>query len=134
MRPAAARPPRRPRRPRRGRGGFALVEMVVTMLVFSVGLLALSTYAVTMTRQMRDGGRMVQAASIARARFEKLHARPCATLAAGTTVKVTGTVTEKYTIAPASRSVEVTNQVTFPSGKAMRTVTFHSIIPCTARP
>jgi len=134
VRPAAARPPRRPLRPLRGRGGFALVEMVVTMLVFSVGLLALSTYAVTMTRQMRDGGRMVQAASIARARFEKLHARPCATLAAGTTVKVTGTITEKYTIAPASRSVEVTNQVTFPSGKAMRTVTFHSIIPCTARP
>ena len=124
----------RARRALRARGGFALVEMVVTMMVFSVGLLALSSYAVTMTRQMRDGGRMVHAAALARARFEKLHARQCETLVAGTTIVVNGTITEKFTIAPASRSVSVTNMVTFPSGRAMRTVTFNSIIPCTARP
>jgi len=116
------------------RGGFALIEMMVTIMVFSVGLLALSSYAVTMTKQMRDGGRMVNAAALARARFEKLQARQCETLVAGTTLAVSGTITEKYTIVPASRSVSVTNIVTFPSGRAMRTVTFNSIIPCTARP
>lgn len=130
----ATRRPHRARRSAGARGGFALIEMMVTIMVFSVGLLALSSYAVTMTKQMRDGGRMVNAAALARARFEKLQARPCETLVAGTTITVSGTITEKYTIAPASRSVSVTNIVTFPSGRAMRTVTFNSIIPCTARP
>jgi prepilin-type N-terminal cleavage/methylation domain-containing protein len=116
------------------RGGFALIEMMLTMMVLSVGLLAMASYGATMTRQMRDGGGMVVAGTVARARFERVSAMPCQTLAAGTESAASGTVSETWTITPGSRSVAVTNQVSFPVARSRRTYTFQMLIPCAARP
>jgi len=114
----------------RARRGFALIEMMITMMILSVGLLALSSYSATMSRQMREGGGMVQASSLARARFEKLRSQRCQTLVAGTTTATTGVVTETWTVTPVPRAVTVSNSVSFPTGRTRRSVTFQTLIPC----
>jgi prepilin-type N-terminal cleavage/methylation domain-containing protein len=124
----------RPVRRRRARRGFALIEMMLTIMMLSVGLLALSSYSATMSRQMREGGGMVQASSQARTRFERLRAQPCLNLTAGTTTATTGVVTETWTVTPGTRSVAVSNSVSYPVGQTRRSATFQTLIPCAARP
>jgi prepilin-type N-terminal cleavage/methylation domain-containing protein len=119
---------------RAARRGFALVEVMMTLLVFTIGLLAMASYATTMSRQMRDGGGMVSASSLARTRFEQLSALPCQNLVAGTATATAGAVTETWTITPASRSVSITDQVTFPVGRRTQTQSYSTILPCALRP
>jgi prepilin-type N-terminal cleavage/methylation domain-containing protein len=118
----------------RGRRGFAILEMMVTISLLSLTVLALSSYSVTMTRQMRDGAEMMRASTLARARFEQLSARRCDLLVNGTTTVATGRITEQYTITRGSRSVTVSNKLTFPSGRALRVTTLQILIPCPALP
>jgi prepilin-type N-terminal cleavage/methylation domain-containing protein len=128
--PSAERPVHR----RRTRRGFALIEMMLTIMMLSVGLLALSSYSATMSRQMREGGGMVLASNLARTRFERLRAQQCQTLVAGTTTATTGVVTESWTVTPGTRSVAVRNTVSFPTGRTRRNATFQTLIPCPVRP
>ena len=108
--------------------------MMVTISLLSLTVLALTSYSVTMTRQMRDGAEITRASTLARARFEQLSAQRCDLLVNGTTTVVTGRVTEKYTITRGSRSVTVSDKLTFPSGRSLRTTTLQILIPCPALP
>jgi len=118
----------------RGRRGFALLEMMITISILSIGVLALGSVAVKMSQQMREGGGMIRASAAARTRFEKLSAQQCNLIAAGTTTATTGIITEQWTITPQSRSVAVTNVVSFPVGRTRKSATFQTLIPCPARP
>lgn len=118
----------------RRRTGFAILEMMVTISLLSLTVLALTSYSVTMTRQMRDGAEIMRASTLARTRFEQLSAQRCDLLANGSTTVVTGQVTEKYTITRGSRSVAVSDKLTFPSGRSLRTTTLQILIPCPALP
>jgi Tfp pilus assembly protein PilV len=63
--------------------GLTLVEVIVAILVFTIGGLGLATGSAVMVRQMSRTNLRAHSASIARSRDEMFHATPCAALADG---------------------------------------------------
>ena len=70
------------------RGGFTIVEIIIAILVLTVGLLGLATTAALVTRMIARGQRSAAAAGFAQRRLERL--RPGACLPA---LRVAGTDT-----------------------------------------
>ena len=127
----SARYVRRPRRALRGarkEAGFTLVELMVTILMLTVGLLGMAGTTAVMTRQIGDGAQMALAATNAQARFELLRSQDCVGLAAGT-AESRG-ITEVWTVTLLARSVQVTDTVKFTTPRGKRSYAYRTLIPC----
>ena len=109
---------RKTRRSTGSRAGFTLVELLVAMMVFAVGMLALAATAASVTRMMGGAKRQTLAATVAQSRLEKLRSSPCASLVSGTET-VRG-VTNTWTVTTASRGVTIKDSVSFPSSRNTR--------------
>jgi prepilin-type N-terminal cleavage/methylation domain-containing protein len=70
--------------------GFTIVEVIVAMLVLTVGLLGLVTSAALVTRMIGRGQRSAVAAAFAGRRLEMLRASACASRTAGSEVLYRG--------------------------------------------
>ena len=114
------------------RRGFTVIELVVTIVVLTVGLLAMAANSAVIGRQMRGARVMTEAATTAQARFELLRAVPCTALSGGTAT--VGEVTEVWTAANATRSVEVTDTVKFTTRYGQQAYAYRTSIPCPALP
>ncbi len=66
------------------RRGFTVVEVVVAIVVLSIGILGLATTAALVTRMIGQGTRFTEASTLAQERFEMLRPLPCDSLRAGT--------------------------------------------------
>lgn len=116
---------------RRARSGFTLVELIVAMLMLTIGLLGLAGVGAVVLKQMKGGTYQTIAASIAQSRFEQFEGDPCASIADGTAT-VRG-MTEKWmTAAVGLRAKTVRDTVTFvaSSGKTKK-VGIHTVVACT---
>jgi type IV pilus modification protein PilV len=115
-----------------GERGISIVEVLVAMMVMSVGLLGLASTAAMTTRMIGDSKRYTGASAVATQRAEILRSQSCATLTNGSETKggyvVTWTVTNPGLANPA-RQVEVTVKATLGRGR-VRTYTFPTTIPC----
>lgn len=67
-------------RSRRARGGFTLVELVVAIVILTIGVLGLASTAAVVMRQINGGAQQARAANVAQERFEALRVVDCATL------------------------------------------------------
>jgi prepilin-type N-terminal cleavage/methylation domain-containing protein len=114
--------------PARNRRGFTLVELVVAILVITIGVIGLASTAGAVTRQMGGGRRMLVASSVARTRLEWLAAQNCTTLANGSAT--TRGVAESWTVTPGTRSVNVQLGVTYVTTRGNRTQSYSTWIPC----
>ena len=119
-----ANPPRSPRR-----GGFTLVEVMVAMLIFTIGLLGLATTSAVVIRQMGDAGRMSVAAAVAQARMEKLRVAPCATAITSRTDTTRGVITT-YSLTTQTRSSRIDVTVKYNTRSGARTQSYRSTVPC----
>ena len=63
--------------PARDRRGFTLVELIVAIVILSVGVLGLASTAAVVTRQIGGGAQQSRAAAVAQARFESLRGMSC---------------------------------------------------------
>ena len=106
------------RRPSGKRAGFTLVELLVAMMVFAVGMLGLAATAASVTRMMGGARRQTIASTVAQARLEKLRSSPCASLTSGSET-VRG-ITNTWTITAVTRGVDVRDSVSFPSSRNTR--------------
>ena len=59
------------------RGGFTIVEIIIAILVLTVGLLGLATTAALVTRMIARGQRSSAAAGFAQRRLERLRPGAC---------------------------------------------------------
>lgn len=113
-----------------GRTGFTLVELIVAMLMLTIGLLGLASVGAVVLKQMRGGTYQTIAASIAQSRFEQFEGDPCSSIASGTAT-VRG-MTEKWTAAAMGlRAKAIRDTVTFAGTSGTRKVGIHTVVACT---
>ena len=117
------------RRPASNRRGFTLIELMVALMVFTIGILATMSSAAAVMSMMNGSQRRTVASTIADARFERLRAESCAQHANGTAV--TRGVRETWNVYPLVQADDVTVMVTFPASRG-RIVSqkYKTYIPC----
>ena len=115
---------------RTGRAGFTIVELIVAMLMLTIGLLGLAGVGAVVLKQMKGGTYQTIAASIAQSRFEQLEGDPCASIISGAAT-VRG-MSETWTVANLwLRAKTVYDTVAFPSSSGTRKVGIHTVVSCT---
>ena len=116
-------------RRRRIRDGFTLIELMVAMVIFTVGVLARMSSAGSVMTMMGGSQRRTVAATVAEARFERLRAQSCDQHTDGTLL--THGVRETWNIVPLTLADDVTVVVTYPAaGGRIVTQTYRTFVPC----
>ena len=110
------------------REGFSLIELMVAILVLTVGLLGLAGTTAVATQMIGQGGRSTLAASVAQSRFEVLRLGSCAALSGGSIY--TRGVIESWQIDSVRTSAFITARVTYQTRRGPRTQVFRSVRPC----
>lgn len=110
------------------RAGFTLVELMVAMLMFTLGMLAMASTSAVVIRQMGDAGRMSVAANVARSRIERLRAESCSGAKTGTAT--TRSVVEAWVVTPMTRSAQIEVTVTYATRLGSRSKSYRSMVPC----
>lgn len=123
---------RRPRYlARRSRAGFTIVEVIVAILILTVGVLGLAGASAIVTRMMADAEVQSDAAVVAAARFETLHGSRCP-LSNGSATSAT--VSERWHATQRGRAIDrvydVTDSVRFSSRGGSRTQAYESVVRC----
>ena len=114
------------RRPRRG---FTLIEMIIAIIVMSIGIMGLAGTATYVATQMGGGNAQTIAAAMATKVSDSLSARRCASLVDGSQTR--RGVTVSWTIADSSRTKWVTEQVQYkPKRGATKTLNYVAVIQC----
>jgi type II secretory pathway pseudopilin PulG len=116
---------------RRERDGMTIVEVVVAILMLSVGLLALAGLAAGASKAIRGGGTQVVAAAVAQSRFDSLSSVPCATLANGGATSGSSTtrgITERWSVTDGRNIKRLADSIDVP-GRTKKLV-YLSVIPC----
>jgi len=110
-----------------------MIELVVALMILSVGMLSLTSGAFLLTRLMNGGTMQSRAATSANSRLERIRAMSCASITNGAdTVRgvVSRWTTQAVTYAASRRGVSVNLVVQYPTSRGMRTQTFQTIVPC----
>jgi type IV pilus modification protein PilV len=112
------------------RSGFTIVEVLVAVLVLTVGLLGLAATAATVTRMISQGQRYSEATTLAAQRFEVLRSQSCTAMAAGSETHGRYSVAWTLTSVNSGKANQVTVVVVSPTARATRADSFQTTIPC----
>lgn len=107
------------------------MELIVAMLMLTIGLLGLAGVGAVVLKQMKGGTYQTIAASIAQSRFEQFEGDPCASIVSGTAT-VRG-MTETWTTSAVglrAKTVRDTVKFTASSGTTKK-VGIHTVVACT---
>ena len=111
------------------REGFTIVELLVALMIFAVGMLGLAATAGSVTRMMGGAKRQVIAATVAQTRLERLRSSPCTSIVSG--ADTTRGIISTWTVTAVTRGVNISEKVSFKTSKsALRTRTYTTTIPC----
>ena len=110
------------------RRGFSLIEVMIAVVMLTVGVLALAGTSARVVRLISQGGRLGGASLVAEGRFEMLRATACASLASGSTVE--GPYTVVWTVATSGFLSTVGLTVSYATGGRTHTDTFATTISC----
>lgn len=113
-----------------GARGFTIVEVIVAVLVLSIGLLGLASTAALTTRMIGQGQRYSEASAMATRQFETLRSRPCAAVVNGTEADGPFVATWTVTDLAAGKAKAVQVVVRSPMAGRERADTFSTTIPC----
>ena len=111
-----------------GTRGFTLAELVVALLVLTVGVLALAGTAAAVSRMVGWGQRLGASAVAARSRLEALRSGGCASLGAGR--DSVGHYRLEWSVARAGALRTVTLTVVYPDGRGERGERFEAVAWC----
>ncbi len=112
----------------RSQQGFTLVELMVALVILSVGLLALVGSSAVMMATLGDSQSKTLAASVAESRFERIRATACASRTSGSAVS--RGINETWTRTSLARADDVTVTVQLTSRHKTQALTFQSYLPC----
>src|SRR5581483_2368719 len=80
------------RRRRRARRAFTIVELVVAIVILSVGVLGLVSTATVVSRLIGGAAQLTVAANVAASRFERLRSMQCASIHSDSAIAIHGVV------------------------------------------
>ncbi len=108
--------------------GLTLIEVLIAMLVFTAGALALAATSAAIVRQMASSSQRAYAASSAGTRSELFHAAGCGTSVSGT--DQSRGVRSDWSITRGVASQELDQRITRGTEFGTRGATFLSGVPC----
>lgn len=113
------------------RAGFTIIEVIVAVMILTVGVLGLAGSAAIVTRMMGSAEIQSDAAAIAATRFERLRATRCPVTAGSAT---SAGISERWTATAlggaAYRMYDVVDSVRFNSRNGQRTQAYRSVVQC----
>lgn len=113
---------------RHARLGVTLIEVVVAILVATVGVLSLELTAATSLRSLADSGRSARATDLARSRMELLRNAPCS---AGSGADSAAEVTVAWQRSDAGNGLAALRlSVRAGAGQGRRDETYSALVPC----
>lgn len=112
----------------RPRAGISLVELIVAILVLTIGLLGLAALSIKVNAQQRHAGKQQLAAMVVQSRFDSLSSIHCQALVNQTGTTVTRGITERWRIADGNDIKVITDTVIF--APRLRPIAYLSVIPC----
>jgi prepilin-type N-terminal cleavage/methylation domain-containing protein len=118
----------------RARRGFTIVELLVAIMIFSVGVLALAGTSARIVEMSASSLRSVRAAAIANSRFEQLRSLSCVNLSDSKYAYESRGISESWavTLTPYEkpRTADVTLFIQISQRGGERTVQFRDVFPC----
>lgn len=115
----------------RGRRGFTIVELIVAMMVLTVGILGLCSTATVVSRLIGGAAQQTIAASVASARFESMRSLQCSAIVSGTAT--TRGMNEKWGVTltgPRLYTVVDTVRYQAAGGRVPAPLAFSSFVRC----
>lgn len=107
--------------------GFTLIEVIVALLVFTVGALALVAGSAFVGREMNSNAIREQSVRIATSRLE-LVASQCERASSGS--EKVGAVVSRWSISPVTNGVAVSETVTYTTAAGRRSDEYHAAFSC----
>jgi len=112
----------------RAQRALTLVEIVVAILIFSVGALALAGTSALMARRISETARATVSTSVARNRLESSLSSPCSALTSGTE-DLLG-VRSEWSTTNATQFAAVSQHVIYRTQRGVHTDHFITAAPC----
>ncbi|MDQ6828357.1 MAG: prepilin-type N-terminal cleavage/methylation domain-containing protein [Gemmatimonadota bacterium] len=113
----------------KSRRAFTLIEIVVAVMILTVGLLGLASTAGIVARLIGAGGTNAVAAAAAASRFEMLRATPCAGIGGGSFFS-RGVREDWSARAAGARLFDVADSLSYVTALGARTQGFRSLVSC----
>jgi type IV pilus modification protein PilV len=116
----------------RGRRGFSLVELMVAMMLLTVGVLGLASVSAYAIRQDSVATRANSATLVAQSRMERLRSRRCDDIVSSSSPVTTNNVTESWTVTNVgAKTKTVKGTFTYKTRRgATRTIEEYTTILC----
>jgi prepilin-type N-terminal cleavage/methylation domain-containing protein len=114
----------------KGERGFTIVEVLVAIMILSVGIMGLVTTAGLVTRMIGQGQRYTEASALANERVELLRTSQCAAVGSGSETRGAYQISWRVVAVAGDkgRSIQVTVQS--PTTRGSRTDTFETVQFC----
>ena len=110
------------------RHGFTLVELLVAIVVFTIGALALAGTAGLVAMHVGDGGRLTTTAHIARSVLDSLRSQSCERALSGSSSR--GTVVTTWTVSRNARTATIDLTIAAPLQRRVARTTYSAVIEC----
>jgi prepilin-type N-terminal cleavage/methylation domain-containing protein len=110
------------------RHGFTLVELLVAIVVFTIGALALAGTAGLVAMHVGDGGRLTTTAHIGRSVLDSLRSLSCERAQSGSSSR--GTVTATWIVSRDARTATIDLTIASPLQRRMARTTYSAVIQC----
>ena len=112
------------------RTGLTIIELLIAIVMLTVGVLALAATAGLVAAHVGDGGRLTGAAHAARSTLDSLRGVPCAGLTSGAGAR--GSIAVEWTVARDSLSAEIAVTVGATLRRRIRSDAYRTTVPCVA--
>lgn len=110
------------------RPGLTLIEVVIAIVLLSVGALALEGSSALMIRRLAESKRAATSQNIARARSESSIARDCSALTSGS--EQTFGVQSQWTVGGNASSLHIEQRLTYPTRRGQHLEKFLTAALC----
>ena len=110
------------------RNGVTLIEVVIAIVLLSVGALALEGSSALLIRRLAESKRASSASALARSRSESSFARGCGAVSSGSEEKFG--VQSQWTIGSDGASVDIEQRLTYPTQRGQHAEKFHTGALC----